>query len=78
MNILDEISMEGDETLSEHMIHLSSLIVIREKGFGGSNIWPGSEKSTWKNLKSYDLEQSKSNNIDTKKNLRNKKFNQPH
>ena len=35
--------MEGDDTLNEHMIRLSSLIVIREKGFGSNNIWPGSE-----------------------------------
>ena len=78
LNILDEISVEGDETLNKHMIHLSSLIGIQKKGFGSSNIWPSSEKSTRKNLKSYDLKQSKSNNIDTHKNLRNKKFNQPH
>ena len=77
LNTLDETSTKGDETLKAHILHFSSLIVIREGGFGGNNM-----AQFWtinlEELKRNGLEQSKSNNFATKKNIKNKQFNQLH
>lgn len=69
LNTLDETSTEGDQTLKGHMLHLSSLIVIREGGFGGNNM------AQLEELKRTGLEQIKSNNFATKKNIKNSLIN---